>query len=131
MIHKHKATHLHYDLRLEIDGTLKSWALRKIPIKSGQPEVAIQVNDHPLWYRHFEGVIPEGKYGAGPVMVWDKGLYSTFMKSHTGKIVSPVQSLQNGLLLLFLEGEKLKGEYILVRISPKQRWLFIKMINLC
>jgi len=127
MIHKHQATHLHYDLRLEIEGTLKSWALRAIPLKSSQPLLAIQVFDHPLWYRHFEGVIPEGQYGAGPVMVWDKGLYTSFMKDHSGKLIPVDKCLKQGFLMLWLEGHKLKGGYLLVRISKKQRWLLIKM----
>ncbi len=129
MIHKHHATHLHYDLRIEIKEKLKSWALRAIPLKASEPLLAIKVADHPMWYRHFEGVIPEGQYGAGPVMVWDKGLYTSFMKDHTGKLIPVEKCLEHGFLLLWLEGHKLKGGYILVRISKKQRWLFIKMAD--
>ncbi|BDC34444.1 hypothetical protein Noda2021_04020 [Candidatus Dependentiae bacterium Noda2021] len=129
MIHKHKASRLHYDLRLEIDGVLKSWAMYEIPTKPSQPILAIQVADHPFWYRHFEGIIPEGSYGAGPVMVWDKDLYSGFLKDHSNKKVSLNQSLENGLLMIWLEGKKLKGGYVLVRISKKQRWLLIKIAD--
>lgn len=127
MIHKHHATHLHYDLRIEIDGVLKSWALRSLPINPDKPVLAILVADHPMWYRHFEGVIPEGSYGAGPVMVFDKGLYTGFLYDHTKKKIPMEQALKHGYILLWLEGHKLKGGYILVHTSKKQRWLFIKM----
>ena len=127
MIHKHHATHLHYDLRLEIEGTLKSWALREIPLRPDKSILAIQVADHSFWYRHYEGVIEQGHYGAGPVMIWDKGLYSSFFNDHTGKIISPKESLKRGFLMIWLEGRKLKGGYILVRTTKKQRWLLIKM----
>jgi len=127
MIHKHQASHLHYDLRLEIDGVLKSWALRELPSAPSKPVLAIQVSDHPFWYRHFEGIIPEGHYGAGPVMVWEKGLYTGFMKNHKGEDISLSESLRQGYMLIWLEGEKLKGGYILVRLSKKQRWILIKM----
>lgn len=126
VIHKHHATHLHYDLRLGIENKLKSWALRAIAIDS-KPELAIQVPDHPFWYRHFEGVIPEGKYGAGPVMVWDKGLYTSFLRNFEGEIVSIEESLKQGVMMLWLEGHKLKGGYLLVRVSKKQRWFLIKL----
>lgn len=127
MIHKHHASKLHYDVRLEIDGVLKSWALYEIPINPSKPIIAIQVADHPLWYRHFEGVIPEGSYGAGPVMVWDKGLYTSFFHDHDGKATTLKKALAQGLLMIWLEGKKLKGGYLLVRISKKQKWLMIKM----
>ncbi len=127
MIHKHQATHLHYDLRLEVNGKLASWALREIPLKPNTPVLAIKVPDHPFWYRHFEGVIPEGEYGAGPVMVWEKGLYKNFTNDHTGNYVSTVQAIERGIIMIWLEGHKLHGGYLLVRISKKQRWLFIKI----
>ena len=127
MIHKHQATHLHFDLRLEIEGTLKSWALREISINPAKPVLAIQVADHPFWYRHFEGVIPEGHYGAGPVMVWDKGLYTAFSPDCEGKKISLEDGLKHGFLILRLEGHKLKGCFVLVRVSKKQRWFLIKM----
>ncbi len=127
MVHKHHASRLHYDLRLEMEGVLKSWALYQIPTHPEKPVVAIQVTDHPFWYRHFEGVIPEGSYGAGPVMVWDKGLYENFLYDFNQKRLSPIQALEKGLLILFLEGHKLRGGFILVRTSKKQRWLLIKM----
>jgi len=127
MIHKHHASKLHYDVRLEIEGVLKSWAMYELPMKPEKPIHATLVADHPFWYRHFEGVIPEGSYGAGPVMVWDKGLCTNFMRDHKGKLVSLEESLEQGILMLWLDGHKLKGGYILVRTSKKQRWLMIKM----
>lgn len=127
MVHKHHATRLHYDVRIEMDGKLKSWALQEIPIQPSKPVLAIQVPDHPFWYRHFEGVIPEGQYGAGPVMVWDKGLYTVFMKDHANKKLSVAECLEKGFMLVWLEGQKLNGGYALVRTSKKQRWLLIKL----
>ncbi|MDR3646243.1 MAG: DNA polymerase ligase N-terminal domain-containing protein [Candidatus Babeliales bacterium] len=127
MVHKHHATKLHYDLRLEIGGKLKSFAMYELPIKPSEPVNAVQVPDHPFWYRHFEGVIPEGDYGAGPVMVWDKGLFSSFMKDHDGKAISLEESIKKGFMLLWLKGHKLNGGYILVRLSKKAKWLIIKM----
>lgn len=127
MIHKHHASKLHFDLRIEIDNKLKSFAMYQIPIKPTKPISATQVADHPMWYRHFEGVIPEGEYGAGPVIVWEKGLYSIFNVNHQFKKLTPTEALKDGILFLWLEGHKLKGSYILIRISKKQKWLFIKM----
>lgn len=127
MVHKHHATKLHYDLRLEIEGKLKSFAMYEIPIKPSKPVHAVQVADHPFWYRHFEGVIPEGHYGAGPVMIWDKGLFTSFMKDYKDRTLSLEESLKRGFMVLWLEGHKLKGGYILVRLSKKQRWVMIKM----
>lgn len=127
MIHKHHATRLHYDLRIEIEGTLKSWALKELPLRPDKAVLAILVADHPLWYRHFEGVVPEGSYGAGPVMIFDKGLYTNFFTDHNNKKIPMDKALQQGCLFLWLDGKKFKGGYILVRISKKQRWLMIKM----
>lgn len=127
MVHKHQATRLHYDLRLEVEGVLLSWALQELPTKPSKPVIAIQVADHPFWYRHFEGVIPEGNYGAGPVMIWDKGLYQTFIVDHAGSVLSPQKAIKQGCILLWLEGHKLKGGYLLLRVSKKQRWLLLKM----
>lgn len=122
VIHKHSASSLHYDLRLEVGGVLKSWAIPKGP--STDPSVkrlAIEVDDHPLGYAGFEGVIGAG-YGAGEVIVWDAGTYR-------GLGDHPVEeALERGHLSVWLEGEKLRGGYTLQRTGAgaKPRWLLVK-----
>ena len=131
VIQKHDATNLHYDFRLEIDGTLKSWAIPKGP--STDPSVkrmAIPTEDHPMAYAQFEGTIPKGEYGGGTVMIWDKGRYSNLKKDENNKPVSLSKSYQLGRLEFWLEGEKLKGGYALVKMKSsevKGNWLLIKM----
>ncbi|HTV43161.1 MAG TPA: non-homologous end-joining DNA ligase [Candidatus Sulfotelmatobacter sp.] len=122
VIQKHAATRLHYDFRLEIDGVLKSWAVPKgIPFAKGEKRLAVQVEDHPVSYIHFEGGIPKGQYGGGTVMVWDKGTFSTDAKT-------PAQDLESGKLHFTLKGKKLQGEWYLVRLrdSSSNQWLLIK-----
>ncbi|MDD5455103.1 MAG: DNA polymerase ligase N-terminal domain-containing protein [Candidatus Ratteibacteria bacterium] len=105
VIHKHHASHLHYDLRLEKDGVLKSWAVPKEPPKEiGVKRLAIQVEDHPLDYADFEGKIAEGSYGAGLVEIWDKGYY----------IPSKFEDWE---IIFELKGKKLKGTYCLVKFK--------------
>lgn len=114
VIQKHAATHLHYDLRLEMDGILKSWAVPKDPpIKSGVRRLAVQVEDHPVEYAVFEGTIPEGEYGAGTVEIWDRGSYKLIERKEDKLIVD-------------LDGCKLKGKYVLIRFKGKKNWLFFK-----
>jgi bifunctional non-homologous end joining protein LigD len=127
MIHKHHATHLHYDLRLEINGVLKSWALKELPLKPSQAISAIQVADHSLKYGSFEGVIPPFHYGAGPVMMWDKGIIINFTPDSMHKTISLKQAEEKGYILFQLDAEKLKGSYLLVRITKKQRWILVKL----
>lgn len=116
VIQKHHAKRLHYDLRLEIDGVLKSWALPKEPpTKEGVKRLAVQTEDHPMDYASFEGKIPEG-YGAGTVKIWDKGSYE--MINH-----------KDYKLIVKINGKKLKGDYVLLRIRLKEQknnWLFFK-----
>jgi len=116
VVHKHQATRLHWDLRLEMDGVLKSWAVPKEPPrKISVKRLAIQVDDHPLDYADFEGEIPENEYGAGTVEIWDKGEYNLIERE--------TNSLKFELL-----GKKLKGIYILYKF-PKagdKVWLFFK-----
>lgn len=116
VIQKHKATKTHWDLRLEIDEKLKSWALPKTPPKkTNGKRLAIKVNDHPIEYAKFEGTIPEGNYGAGTVEIWDKGTFN--LEKKTGKKI-----------VCDIEGEKLKGRYCLINFRPKRgSWLFFKM----
>ena len=124
VIQKHDARRLHYDFRLEMEGVLKSWAVPKgLPWKQGEKHLAVEVEDHPIDYVEFEGVIPEGQYGGGTVMVWDHGKYFVYGEQ-------PLKSLQDGKLHLVLEGEKAKGEWTLVRIrgrdGEKNQWLILK-----
>jgi DNA ligase D-like protein (predicted 3'-phosphoesterase) len=114
VIQKHAATHLHYDLRLEMDGVLKSWAIPKEPSTSpGVRRLAVQVDDHPVGYENFEGTIPEGEYGAGTVEIWDKGTYKLIDRKEDKLIVE-------------INGNKLKGVYVLVRFKDQKNWLFFK-----
>src|SRR4026208_17961 len=120
VIQKHRATALHYDFRLEVDGVLKSWAVPKGP--SLDPKVkrlAMQVEDHPVDYAKFEGVIPEGEYGGGTVMVWD---YGTYKPEETNNVS---EALRKGELKFSLSGKKLKGSWVLVRTRDRQ-WLLLK-----
>jgi len=124
VIQKHAARRLHYDFRLEMEGVLKSWALPKgLPWKRGEKHLAVEVEDHPIDYEDFEGVIPEGQYGGGTVMVWDRGTYYVYGEQ-------PLKSLREGKLHLVLDGEKAKGEWTLVRIrgrdNEKNQWLILK-----
>ena len=120
VIQKHAASHLHYDLRLEMNGVLKSWAVPKgPPYELGEKRLAMAVEDHPMEYARFEGIIPKGQYGGGTVMVWDIGAYDVMDGNYW-----------QGKLHLFLHGKKLKGEWVLVRSGEsdgkKQGWLLIK-----
>jgi len=122
VVQKHDASRLHYDFRLELGGTLKSWAVPKgMPFKKGEKRLAVQVEDHPREYGNFEGVIPEGQYGGGTVMVWDGGTYE-MLSSH------PKKDLEQGKLHFVLHGQKLEGEWTLVRIKhgESRDWLLIK-----
>ncbi len=102
VIQKHDATRLHYDFRLELDGVLLSWAVPKGPsLDPAEKRLAVQVEDHPLDYRAFEGTIPEGEYGGGTVMVWDQGYWTPDEDAHLG--------MQEGKLKFSLQGKKLKG----------------------
>jgi len=124
VIQKHDARRLHYDFRLQMEGVLKSWALPKgLPWQQGEKHLAVEVEDHPIEYETFEGVIPEGNYGGGTVMVWDRGAYYVYGEQ-------PLKSLREGKLHLVLAGEKAKGEWTLVRIrgrdGEKNQWLILK-----
>jgi DNA ligase D-like protein (predicted 3'-phosphoesterase) len=131
VIQKHDATNLHYDFRLEIDGTLKSWSVPKGP--STDPRVkrmAIPTENHPLEYADFEGTIPEGEYGGGTVMIWDRGYFENLKKDKVGKAVSLPESYSMGTLEVNLKGEKIYGGYALIRMNSgnmKGNWLLIKM----
>jgi DNA ligase D-like protein (predicted 3'-phosphoesterase) len=114
VIQKHAATHLHYDLRLEMDGVLKSWAIPKEPPTAPNiRRLAVQVEDHPIEYGSFEGTIPEGEYGAGTVEIWDKGTYRMISRKEDKLIVE-------------INGNRLKGVYVLIRFKDQKNWLFFK-----
>jgi len=114
VIQKHSATHLHYDLRLEMNGVLKSWAIPKEPpIAFGVRRLAVQVEDHPIEYANFEGTIPEGEYGAGTVEIWDRGTYRLIEQKEDKLIVE-------------INGNRLKGVYVLLRFKDQKNWLFFK-----
>ncbi|MGH7287233.1 MAG: DNA polymerase ligase N-terminal domain-containing protein, partial [Myxococcota bacterium] len=121
VVQQHAARALHYDLRLEIDGVLVSWAIPKGPsLDPAQKRLAVQTEDHPLEYADFEGTIPAGNYGAGAMIVWDRGIY----RCVDGR--TPAQGLAQGKLDLALEGHKLRGRFALVRTKRGEGrdWLF-------
>jgi bifunctional non-homologous end joining protein LigD len=130
VIQKHAASHLHYDFRLELDGVLKSWAIPKGPsLDPSIKRLAMMVEDHPYEYRSFEGIIPKGNYGAGEVIIWDHGSYhaaGSDEKEESERLLRA--GLGKGDLKFILEGEKLKGEFALVRLKSDQEntWLLIK-----
>jgi bifunctional non-homologous end joining protein LigD len=120
VFHKHAASHMHWDLRLELNGVLKSWAVPKGPsFDQADKRLAVHVEDHPIEYGDFEGIIPAGNYGAGAVILWDRGTWEP--------VEEPEQGLQKGKLLFDLRGHKLKGRWTLVKIKKSERdWLLIK-----
>lgn len=115
VIQKHDATHLHYDMRLEINDVLKSWAIPKTPPREkGIKRLAIQTEDHPIEYASFEGVISEGNYGAGSVEIWDKGTFE-------------IEENEKDKLVIHINGKKLEGRYCLIRFKGQEKnWLLFK-----
>jgi len=115
VIQKHDASHLHYDLRLEMDGVLKSWAIPKSPpTEKGVKRLAVKTEDHPVDYADFEGVIPEGQYGAGTVKIWDRGTYE-------------LEKRKDDEVIMKINGKKLKGRYCLIKFKGQEKnWLFFK-----
>src|SRR5436189_4000134 len=132
VVQKHSATRLHYDLRLECDGVLRSWAVPKGPsLDTAQKRLALQTEDHPYGYGSFEGVIPPKQYGAGEVIVWDCGVYSpdeggTWFEERAEAERRTLEGLEKGKLSILLRGEKLKGSFALVRTKDAKTWLLIK-----
>jgi bifunctional non-homologous end joining protein LigD len=126
VIQKHDATRLHYDFRLEIDGVLKSWAIPRGPsLDPADKRLAMRTEDHPVEYGSFEGTIPEGEYGGGPVLLWDRGTWTP--------VGDPAAGLRSGELKFILEGEKLHGGWALIRIRGRTKrdregrtWLLVK-----
>ncbi|MEQ4499178.1 DNA polymerase ligase N-terminal domain-containing protein, partial [Nocardioides kribbensis] len=126
MVQKHDATRLHWDLRLEMDGVLKSWAVTRGPsLDPSEKRLAVRTEDHPLSYATFEGTIPVGEYGGGTVMLWDRGTWSPI----EGKSASDIDA---GHLHFVLNGERMRGEWMLIRLKPRGRekrenWLLRKV----
>jgi bifunctional non-homologous end joining protein LigD len=128
VVQRHDASRLHYDFRLELGGVLKSWAVPKGPsMNPADKRLAVMVEDHPVSYIGFEGRIPEGNYGAGTVEIWDKGVYYPINKDHE-KISEreALKALDKGELKFLLLGEKIMGEFVLVRLKDDKNWLLIK-----
>jgi bifunctional non-homologous end joining protein LigD len=134
VVQKHAARQLHYDFRLELDGVMKSWAVTKGP--SSDPEtkrLAIMVEDHPLDYSSFEGTIPRGQYGAGQVIVWDRGIYSPddngklYFNDRIRAVERMRKGLSSGKISILFRGNKLKGSWTLIKMKRDQKsWLLIK-----
>ena len=130
VIQKHAATRLHFDFRIELDGVMKSWAVPKGPsLDPKDKRLAMEVEDHPIEYNAFEGIIPKGQYGGGTVMIWDQGIYT-----YGDDDMEPLDGLRRGYasgdLKLVMLGERLKGSFVLVRMKGKKatgrEWLLIK-----
>ena len=129
VIHKHDATSLHYDIRLEIDGVLVFWAVPKGPsLNPTVKHLAVMTEDHPMEYADFEGVIPEGEYGAGPVMVWDTGIYAN-IREKNGKLIPMSTCLKDGHVKVFFDGKKIKGGFAFIKTQYQgkdNQWLLVK-----
>lgn len=128
VVQRHAATSLHYDLRLEVNGVLRSWAVPKgLPKRIGDKRLAMETEDHPLEYLDFEGVIPAGEYGAGKMEVWDRGTFQNLTRDH-GDSIAVDDALDSGQLTLRLEGEKTKADFLLKRMGTSGRkWLMIRV----
>lgn len=137
VVQEHDATRLHYDFRIEVDGVLRSWAVPKGP--SYDPSVkrlAVPTEDHPMEYQHYEGVIGQGSYGAGPSLLWDRGTYVNISHDSAGRIVPLRRALEEGHASLWLRGRKLEGGWSLTRTRPSGRagrerdqWLMVKRVD--
>jgi DNA ligase D-like protein (predicted 3'-phosphoesterase) len=126
VIQKHDAGRLHYDFRLEINGVLKSWAIPKGPsLNPKEKRLAVETEDHPIDYAEFEGVIPEDNYGAGMVLIWDKGTFENKTQKNNKDV--PIETAyNNGHISIVLNGTKLQGGFALIKTQRKNQWLLIK-----
>lgn len=129
VVQLHDASHLHYDFRLKIGNTLKSWAVPKGPsMKTTEKRLAVETEDHPLSYGDFEGIIPEKQYGAGVVLIWDTGRFKN-VTLHKGKKTALKKAYLNGHIIVELQGKKLQGKFVLQRfnVDNNTNWMLIKM----
>jgi len=131
VIQQHAATSMHFDFRLEAEGALKSWAVPKGPSTDPRDKrLAMPTEDHPLEYVDFEGVIPEGEYGAGPVIVWDRGVYENRSVDKRGREITVSRAIELGSVKVYLHGQKISGGFALVRMGRKpgerESWLLVK-----
>lgn len=130
VIQKHLSKRPHFDFRIQIKRVLKSWAVPKgIPKNTKERKLAILTEDHPLEYAKFEGIIPEGEYGAGKVMIWDAGVFENLKKDKHGKEIPIYKCFTNGHVEIFLHGEKIKAPFALIKYKDDKTWLLIKMKN--
>jgi bifunctional non-homologous end joining protein LigD len=129
VIQKHDASRLHYDLRLEVEGVMASWAVPKGPsMVKGERHLAVHVEDHPIDYNTFEGNIPEGEYGGGSVIVWDRGTYENIRENKPRNKKTMRQSIAEGKVEFLLHGKKLQGAFVLIRTDEaKDQWILMKM----
>jgi DNA ligase D-like protein (predicted 3'-phosphoesterase) len=126
VIQKHAARTLHFDLRLEVGGVLKSWAVPKGPSTApADRRLAVPTEDHPYDYAGFEGTIPEGEYGGGTVMIWDRGVYENIRESKDGDGAGMERCLEEGKVEILLEGERLRGAWAMIR-TKRGDWLLLK-----
>jgi DNA ligase D-like protein (predicted 3'-phosphoesterase) len=131
VIQQHAATSMHFDFRLEAEGALKSWAVPKGPSTDPRDKrLAMPTEDHPLEYVDFEGVIPRGEYGAGPVIIWDRGVYENRSVDKRGRNISVSKAVEHGSVKVYLHGQKISGGYALVRMGSRtgerESWLLVK-----
>jgi DNA ligase D-like protein (predicted 3'-phosphoesterase) len=130
VVQEHRASSRHFDFRLQVGDTLRSWVVPKGPSTDpSEKRLAVPTEDHPLEYAGFEGVIPEGEYGAGEVIVWDAGPYTNLKTDDDGEPVPLEEQLEAGHVTVWLHGEKLTGGYALTRLErgDDERWLLVKM----
>jgi DNA ligase D-like protein (predicted 3'-phosphoesterase) len=130
VIQKHAASRLHYDFRLEDEGVLKSWAVPKGPsMKAGEKRLAMPTEDHPMDYADFEGIIPQGQYGGGTVIVWDRGVFLN-LTHKKDKILPLAEGIRHGHVRIWIEGKKIRGGFSLTRMGPagaKTPWILVKL----
>lgn len=127
VVQRHDASHLHYDFRIEVNGLLVSWAVPKgLPTKLGVKRLALQTEDHPYEYAFFEGKIPQGEYGAGTVVIWDRGTYLNLKHDASGREISMATCHKRGQIEIYLQGTRYKAGYALIHTRDNQ-WLMVKM----